>query len=99
MDFQEQSKAQTTTCFNCQNENSNVRNSLCANCEHNNRLEEKENERMIVVSDINSNDEYLCSPSSSVNDLELISLDTKTLWQDIAHIIKCIYRETNKEFT
>ncbi|CAF3414133.1 unnamed protein product [Rotaria socialis] len=99
MDFQEQSKTQTTTCFNCQNENSNVRNCLCANCKHNNRLEEKENERMLVVSDINSNDEYLYSSSSSVNDLELISLDTKTLWQDIAHIIKCIYRETNKEFT
>ncbi|CAF2935165.1 unnamed protein product [Rotaria sp. Silwood2] len=58
----------------------------------------QENERVIVVPDISSDDEYWCSSCSSVNDSELISLDTRKLWQDIAHIIKCIYRETNREF-
>jgi len=50
---------------------------------------------MIFAPDTSSDDEYW---SSSVNDSELISLDTKKLWHDIAHIIKCIYRETNREF-
>ncbi|CAF5096397.1 unnamed protein product, partial [Rotaria sp. Silwood1] len=57
-----------------------------------------ENEQVIIVPDISSDDEYWCSSCSSVNDSELISLDTRKLWQDIAHIIKCIYRETNREF-
>ncbi len=50
---------------------------------------------MIIIPDTSSDDEYW---SSSVNDSELISLDTRKLWHDIAHIIKCIYRETNREF-
>ncbi len=54
---------------------------------------------MIIVPDTSSDDEYWCSSCSSVNDSELISLDTRQLWHDIAHIIKCIYRETNREFT
>ncbi len=53
---------------------------------------------MIIVPDISS-DEDCCSSCSSMNDSELISLDTRKLWHDIAHIIKCVYRETNREFT
>jgi hypothetical protein len=53
---------------------------------------------MIIVPDTSSDDEYWCSSCSSVNDSELLSLDTRKLWHDIAHIIKCIYRETNREF-
>ena len=44
--------------------------------------------------ELNSDDEYSYS-----NDSEFISIDTRKLWHDIAHIIKCIYRETNAEFS
>jgi hypothetical protein len=53
---------------------------------------------MRIVPDTSSDEEYCCSSCSSVNDSELVSLDTRKLWHDIAHIIKCIYRETNREF-
>ena len=53
---------------------------------------------MIIVPDTSSDDEYWCSSCSSVNDSDVISLDTRKLWHDVAHIIKCIYRETNREF-
>lgn len=53
---------------------------------------------MIIVPDISSDEEYWCSSCSSNNDSELISVDTRKLWHDIAHVIKCIYRETNREF-
>ncbi|CAF1148865.1 unnamed protein product [Rotaria sordida] len=99
MDLQQESKSQTISCCNCQDENNNnFENSICSNYERKNCLEEKENERVIVAPDISSDDEYWCSSCSSINDSELISLDTRKLWQDIAHIIKCIYRETNREF-
>ena len=49
----------------------------------------------MIVPDISSDEEYC----SSDNDSEFIPLDTRKLWQDLAHIIKCIYRETNREFT
>lgn len=58
----------------------------------------QENDQIIVVSDINSDDEPWRSSCSLMNESELISLDTEKLWDDIAHIMKCIYRETNKEF-
>ncbi|CAF1187855.1 unnamed protein product [Rotaria sp. Silwood1] len=95
MDLQEQSKPQIVF-----DENNNFQNSISSNYECKNSLEEKveENEQVIIVPDISSDDEYWCSSCSSVNDSELISLDTRKLWQDIAHIIKCIYRETNREF-
>ena len=56
----------------------------------------QEREQTIIVPDLSSDDEHSCS---SVNDSQLISLDTTKLWLDIAHMIKCIYRETNREFT
>jgi len=102
-----------TSCL-INDENNNFQNSSCTNCEYKNHLEEKvefllfifyfyflflkKTERMIIVPDISSDEEYWCSSCSSVNDSELISLDTRKLWHDIAHIIKCIYRETNREF-
>jgi hypothetical protein len=51
---------------------------------------------MMIVPDISSDEEYYCS---SDNDSEFIPIDTRKLWHDLAHIIKCIYRETNREFT
>jgi hypothetical protein len=54
---------------------------------------------MIIVPDISSDEDDSCSSCSSMNDSELISLDTRKLWHDIAHINKCVYRETNREFT
>lgn len=53
---------------------------------------------MMIVPDISSEEEYYCSSCSSDNESELISVDTRKLWHDIARIIKCIYRETNRDF-
>ncbi|CAF3974226.1 unnamed protein product [Adineta steineri] len=82
------------SCTNCETINDENNNNF-SKCEH-------VNQEMIIVPDISSDDdddEYSCSTCSSVNDSELISLDTKKLWHDIAHLIKCIYRETHREFT
>ena len=51
---------------------------------------------MIDVPDTSSDDEYWCP--SPINDAALVSVDTHKLWHDIAHILKCVYRETDREF-
>ncbi|UJR20533.1 hypothetical protein I4U23_023660 [Adineta vaga] len=100
MSFVDQHKPQILSCLNCQSindENNNFSNSICTKCEDRN---DKESQRMMIVPDISSDDESGCSScSSSVNDSEFISLDTRKLWHEIVHLIKCIYRETNLEFT
>ncbi|CAF4028576.1 unnamed protein product, partial [Rotaria magnacalcarata] len=85
----------------------------CADCEAKLRLEEKEtassstvtsqefeeeSDRMIIVPDTSSddnNDECWCQ--SCTNDLD--DLNSRQLWDDLSHIIKCVYRATDKEFS
>ena len=88
----------TTTMTRLINDENN--NFPCTNCEYPN----PKNERMRIGSNISSNDDeeeeedFRCSSCSSDNETELIAIDTRKLWHDLAHLIKCIYRETNREF-
>ena len=52
----------------------------------------------MIAPDMSSDDESSCSSCSSAHDSEFISLDTRKLWHTVAHLIKSIYRKTNREF-
>lgn len=53
---------------------------------------------MIIVPDTSSddnNDDCWCqSCTSDINDM-----NSRQLWDDLSHIIKCVYRATDKEFS
>ncbi|CAF0737080.1 unnamed protein product [Adineta steineri] len=82
----------------------------CPDCEAKIRLEEKEtaststvtsqelegeSDRMIIVPDTSSDDDYWCQ---SCTDDEHDS-NNRQLWDDLSHIIKCVYRATDKDFS
>ncbi|CAF3439145.1 unnamed protein product, partial [Rotaria sp. Silwood2] len=80
----------------------------CPDCEAKLRLEEKEtassstvtsqefeeeSDRMIIVPDTSSDDNHdECWCRSCTNDVDDIS--SRQLWDDLSHIIKCVYRAT-----
>ncbi|CAF3466512.1 unnamed protein product [Rotaria sp. Silwood1] len=85
----------------------------CPDCEAKLRLEEKEtassstvtsqeyeeeSERMIIVPDTSSDDNHdECWCQSCTNDVD--DINSRQLWDDLSHIIKCVYRATDKEFS
>jgi hypothetical protein len=54
---------------------------------------------MIIVPDTSSeeNDEDECWFESCTNDEH--DLNSRQLWDDLSHIIKCVYRTTDKQFS
>ncbi|UJR29165.1 hypothetical protein I4U23_010379 [Adineta vaga] len=82
----------------------------CPDCEAKIRLEEKEttssstvtsqelegeSDRMIIVPDTSSDDEYWCQ---SCTDDEH-DMNYRQYWDELSHIIKCVYRATDKDFS
>jgi hypothetical protein len=50
---------------------------------------------MIIVPDTSSDDECWCQ--SCTNDEH--DSNSRQLWDDLSHIIKCVYRATDKQFS
>ena len=60
----------------------------------------KDNPTMMIMESENSSDEEFSDSSSTSHDngRELVPIDRVKLWNDISHLIKCIYRENHREF-
>ena len=71
-------------CRTVNDENNNLKNLRCSSCEDEQRGKEEAGEHL--------------STASSTNETEFVSIDTQRLWNDIAHLVRCVYRESNSEY-